>query len=142
MSDLQTGFDVILIPMFAEILMDDTSERIKDIRFSALRQLLGQLNFYKKRGYCSKLLCGIAEKKGEMIRKITSKAEQEKVLKPHIPHYNGAEFIPDEYYIPEEELICWSETSFQGSLIDVAYKRYMQVFKEVFPEESKKIFKS
>lgn len=61
-------------------------------------------------------------------------------MKPHAPHYNGAEIIPDQYHVLEEELICWSETSFQGPLIEPGYKRYMQVFSEVFPDEAKTIW--
>ena len=33
---------------------------------------------------------------------------------------------------PEEEAICWSETSLRGTLNEAGYKRYMEVFQEVF----------
>lgn len=141
-NTLESDYFLSLIPILAEIICEDIPDRIRELRFSALRQLQGHLRFYEERGYCSKLLCGIAQKKGEMILKITSKAEMEKLMKPHAPHYNGAEFVPDEYNIPEEELICWSETSFIGPLNNAGYKRYMQVFSEVFPEESKTLLQS
>ena len=35
---------------------------------------------------------------------------------PKAPYYNGAEFITDEYHIPEEELIAWSQTSLKAWL--------------------------
>ena len=136
----KTDYVIHLVPILAEIICEDVTDRVRELHFSAYKKLHAHLNFYKERGYCQKLLCGIAEKKGNLILEITSKAEMERLMKPHAPHYNGAEFIPDRYHIPEEELICWSETSFQGPLIDAGYKRYMEVFKEIFPEEAKSIF--
>lgn len=65
---------------------------------------------------------------------ITSKTEMEKMLNPHCPTYNGNEFIPDKYNIPEEELICWSQTSLKAPLNDAGFKRFMEVFKLVLPD--------
>ena len=65
----------------------------------------------------------------------------EKVLKPHCPHYDGVKFIPDTYNVPEEELICWSETSFLAPIKEAGYKRYMEVFKSVVPEKSKQLLR-
>lgn len=132
----------LLLNILAEIICEDASDRVRELHFSAYKELWAQLKYYEKRGYCPKLLCGIAEKKGKMLLKITSKVEMKKLMKPHIPHYNGAEFIPDAYYVPEEELICWSEASFVAPLNHVGCKRYTQVVSEVFTEESQEIFKS
>lgn len=138
----ETDYVLFLIPTLAEIICEDVTDRIRKLHFSAYRLLQAHLNFYKERGYCEKLLCGIAKKKGQLILKTTSKAEVEKLIKPCVPHYNGAEFVSDEYTVPEEELICWSETSFLGPLNHIAYKRYMRVFGEVFPNDAKKLFPS
>ena len=70
--------------------------------------------------------------------KTTTKTEMERVMTPKAPHYNGAQFITDEYHIPEEEMIAWSQVSLKGPLIEAGYKRYMELFKEFFPEESQK----
>lgn len=134
-------FDVILIPFMTEILMDEsTSDTVKDLRLNALGQLRAYLSRYARLGYIPELLFAIAEKKGKLITEISSKTEMEKMLKPHCPRYNGANFVPDNYCIPEEELICWSETSLRGPLNDVGFKRYMELFKSVFPEYAE-IFK-
>lgn len=136
----KTDYVLFLVPILAEIICEDVTDRVRELHYQAYKKLHAHLNFYKERGYCEKLLCGIAQKKGTLILEITSKSEMDKLMKPHAPHYNGAEFITDRYHIPEEELICWSETSFQGPLVEVGYKRYMQVFKEIFPDEAKTIF--
>ena len=137
-----SDYEIILIPILAEIICEEVTDRIRELHFSAYMRLQAHLKFQEQRGFCQKLLCGIAEKKGNMILKTTSKAEMEKLMKPHPPHYNGAEFVPDEYNIPEEELICWSETSFLGPLNHIAYERYMKVFSEIFPEEAKKVLQT
>ena len=42
------------------------------------------------------------------------------------------EFITSKYCIPEEEMIMWSCTSLKAPLNEAGFKRYMQLFKEVF----------
>lgn len=41
------------------------------------------------------------------------------------------------YYVEEEELMLWSETSQRGSLISAGYDRYMELFKKLLPEKAK-----
>lgn len=72
------------------------SDKVRVIRFDALKRLQAILAFYKDRGYMEELLDGIAEKKCQMIMSVTSKTEMEKVLKPHCPHYDGVKFISYE----------------------------------------------
>lgn len=129
-------FKLAIIPHIAELITQEgVTDSVRELRWDALMQLTRQLNYYKSRGYIDRLLYAIAEKKGAMIMGTTSKTEMEKVLKPHCPHYNGNEFFPDKYNVPEEELICWGETSLRSPLNTAGYKRYMEVFKSVYPEE-------
>ena len=129
--------DIALIPYFAELICDERKpEKVLALQFDALRQLGAILRFYEERGYQDRLVIAIGEKKADMILAATSKAAMEKVLKPSCPHYTGAGFIPGEYSVPEEELICWSETSLRGPLTSHATKRYMALFREVFPEQA------
>ena len=65
--------------------------------------------------------------------------EMEKLLKPSCPHYYGGRFTPGEYHIPEEELIGWSEASLRTPLNSAGYQRYMELFKQVLPEESRRL---
>ena len=116
------------------------SDKVRIIRFDVIKRLQSILAFYRKRGYRSELLCGIAEKKCRMILSTSSKEKMDRVLKPRCPRYDGNKFIPDEYNVPEEELIAWSETSAVAPLNSAGQKRYEEVFKEVFPELSKELF--
>ena len=132
------GYIIALIPYFAEIIAADCmTDKDRLNRFTALRVLQGQLARYKEFGYDARLLFAIAEKKGALILKASTKAELEKLKSPRCPHFDGNKFIPDESWVPEEELICWSETSLQGPLNEYGFKRYMELFRMVFPEESK-----
>ena len=132
---------LIVVSYFAEVLADDTiTDKVAMLRLAALRKLMGQLYRYKERGFAESLLCVVAKKKGELILETSSKTELERVLVPRAPHYDGNRFIPDEYSIPEEELIAWCETSMQGPLTPEGTKRYMELFEMIFPEEASKIF--
>ena len=127
-------WEPMLIEYFAEIMTSGESDRIKELRLYALTTVRQQLLAYQGLGIIQRLLMAIAEKKCKFIMEITSKTEMEKMLKPHCPTYNGKEFIPDKYHIPEEELICWSQTSLQAPLNGAGFKRYMEVFKLVLPD--------
>ena len=134
--------DVILIPYFAEVIVGDKPEKVQSLQFTALRQLQARLHWYSERGYQDKLINAIAEKKSEMIMRTTTKAEMEKVLHAPAPHYTGAGFVTDQYCVPDEELIGWSETSLRGPLIPAGLKRYMELFKLVFPEETHSVMEA
>lgn len=127
-------WELIIAQTLAELLLSDKSDKIKELRISALQTLRNQLKYYKELGIIDRLLTAIAEKKCKFLMELTSKTEIEKMLKSHCPTYNGNEFIPDKYHIPEEELICWSQTSLQATLNGAGFKRYMEVFKLVLPD--------
>ena len=127
-------WELIIAQTLAELLLYDKSDKVKELRMSALQTLRKQLNYYKELGFIDRLLTAIAEKKCKFLMEITSKTEMEKMLKPHCPTYNGNEFIPDKYHIPEEELIGWSQASLEAPLNDAGFKRYMEVFKSVLPD--------
>lgn len=131
----------IVVSYFAEVLTDDTiPDKVARLRLAALRKLMGQLYRYKERGFDESLLCAIAEKKGKLIIKTTSKVEMERVMIPMPPHFDGNRFIPDKYSIPEEELIVWSESSLKGPLIPEAFDRFSKLFKIIYPEKAKIFF--
>ena len=132
--------EVSMIMHFAELITKEgIPPRVQELQFTALQELQAQLQYYAKHGYHKRLITGIAKKKGAMILKTTSKADMDRVMHPRPPHYNGTEFVPDEFSIPEEELICWSETSLRAPLNSAGLKRYMALFKEIFPQESETV---
>lgn len=123
----------------AEIIMAAIPDQTKNLRFLAVLKLQGYLHQYEQHGYMPKLIHAIAEKKCRMIGTITTESEMEKLLKPSCPHYYGGRFTPGEYHIPEEELIGWSEASLRTPLNSAGYQRYMELFKQVLPEESRRL---
>ena len=131
------NIDVVLILIFVQVIMGERTDKVLALQFSALRELQVILHYYEQRGYSAELIGAIAEKKGQMIITTTTKAEMEKVLHPPAPYYNASVFVADKYLIPEEELICWSETSLRGPLIKPALKRYLELFQQFYPDEAK-----
>ncbi|MEY8389850.1 hypothetical protein D3Z47_02275 [Lachnospiraceae bacterium] len=137
---MKNDFVDAILPYYAEIIAGDIPDRIRELRFLGIRRLQSYLGHYQKLGYAEKLLYAIAEKKGRLICSVSSRTEMEKLLKPRCPHYDGNKFISDEFCIPEEELICWSETSLQAPLNEAGFRRYMELFSQVFPTEYGQIF--
>lgn len=133
----EPDFTVVMIPYFAEVIAADISDSIRMLRFDAMKRVQSYLHHYENLGYMPKLLCAIAEKKCKYIMAVTTKADVEQIVKPCCPHYDGNRFIPGQYSILEEEMICWSETSLKAPLNSEACKRYLELFKQVLPEESK-----
>lgn len=133
----ESDFTVVMIPYFAEVIACDIPDSIRALRFEAMKRVQNYLRHYEKLGYMSKLLCAIAEKKCEHIMAVTTKADVEQIVKPCCPHYDGNKFIQGPYSVPEEEMICWSETSLKVPLNSEACKRYRELFQKLLPEESR-----
>ena len=108
---MKDDFMDVLIPYYAEIITGDMPDKTRELRFSAIRTLQGYLCYYQKLGY------------------------MEKLLKPRCPHYDGNKFVPDAFCVPEEELICWSETSLKAPLNEAGFCRYMELFSQILPAE-------
>lgn len=123
----------------AEIITADIPDKLRLLRFNAIRELQTYLRHYQSLGYMPKLIYAIADKKCTLINTLTTKDEMERLIKPRCPRYDGNRFIPDELGIPEEEAICWSEASLRAPLNGAAFERYMEVFRQVLPAEGKSI---
>lgn len=132
--------DVSLALAYAELLMsEELKQSVWELRLMGLRQLQTQLTYYEKLGYNRSLLEAISEKKSQIVLRVSSQTELDKVIRPQALRFDGSKLIPDEHSIPEEELICWCETSLRGPLNEYGFHRYMEVFRQVFPESSKEI---
>lgn len=135
LNNANCEFEIILIQTFVEIMFDEkAADDIKSLRFNGLIKLSNYLQYYKSLGYVENLINEIAAKKAKMIMQVKSKSEMDKILKPSCPYFNGSQFIPNEYNVIEEELICWSETSLRAPLSEIGFKRYIELFNIVFPE--------
>ena len=134
---MKDEFTIVMLPYFAELIVADMPDSVRNLRFDAMRQVQDYLHHYEVLGYMPGFLCVIAEKKCRYIMAAATKADMEQIIKPHCPYYDGNRFIPGPYSIPEEEMICWSETSKKEPLTSVGLGRYLELFHQVFPEESK-----
>ncbi len=134
-------YEVQLLMAFSEIITSDNiSNRVRQLRLSALNQLYARLKSYDEHMYLERLVCAIAEKKCAMILKATTKKDMEKIVGIPKSHYNGGRYTPDEFSVPEEELICLSQTSLYSSLSPEAMRRYEELFKMFFPKEYEKVW--
>lgn len=134
-----SDYDIILLPYIAEIIASDQlTDDQRELQLRAIFRLRSILKYYANRHYLSKLINAIAEKKGAMILKVTSKTEMKLVLQPDCPRYDGNRFITGKYNVPEEELIAWSEVSLNagGPLCSYACERYKELFISILPEYS------
>ncbi len=138
-SSINISVDFILADLISHIICDEMSDKERTLRFEGVTRLKRIIDAYSREMYDSRLLIGIAEKNGKMLLAAKSKTEVEAIVNPKASHFDGNKFIPDKYSVPKEELIAWSVTSLKGPLVPVASKRYIEVFAEVFPEESKRI---
>lgn len=135
----EAEFDFVTAYFLGIIIAEDASDTVRINRFEAFQKMRGYLKHYQERGFPLGLILGIMVRKGYMILCATTKKEMEGIVIPKAPRYDGSKFVPGEYFVPQEELICWSETSLIAPLNSVGVKRYMEVFKMVYPEKFKKV---
>ena len=81
-----SDYDIILLPYIAEIIASDQlTDGQRELQLCAIFKLRSILKYYANRRYLSKLINAIAEKKGAMILKVTSKTEMKEDLKCRKP---------------------------------------------------------
>ncbi len=134
-NSLSFEIDFILIEAISKVIVGDMKDNVRLYRFEALQKLRGILNFYSNLGYMDELISRIAEKKVALILSSTNKSDFTQILRPRPPAYDGNKFVPGPFNVPEEELICWSQTSLQAPLNHIGFERYIEVFKSCFPEK-------
>lgn len=135
----QNNFEVILSKESSAIMAQEMPERVKELRLSVISEMRKHLSRYARLGYMPELLCAIAEKKCAKLKTISTKEDARRLSTPRCPAYTGNGFAQDNLIVPEEELICWSETSLLAPLNEAGLKRYMELFRQVLPEKSKEI---
>lgn len=124
-----------------KILEDDRKEdHLKEAIVKALLEVKKKASGEAERGILFDLVLGMAQKKSRIIREAESISQLKEMVKPCGPYCSGGEFRPGPYHVPEEELLIWSELSLEMVLNSAGYKRYAQLFMELFPEEGETIF--
>ncbi len=129
-------YEVVILNAIATVLVDNTClDKVRELRLSALRNVLGILKHYEGDIYDSeKLLLPIALQKSQWILVATTKKDMDDIVKPPRPVYNGNGFTVGPFATAEEECILWSQTSLKGPLIPAGQKRFMELFKQLYPE--------
>ena len=120
-----TDYRQIIATALLETAASNRAKGVKSLQVCAFAELERVLNRYAGRGYAPTLLYAIASKKAGWIMEAASKKEIQAILNPPAPRYDGNKFYPDKYMPPEEEAICWSETSLCAPLNKAGLKRYM-----------------
>ena len=64
----------------------------------------------------------------------------DKVMSTQPPTFDGNKFLPDQYNVPEEEIILWAETSLQAPLNLMGFARYKELFEMLFPDQALEVF--
>jgi hypothetical protein len=102
---------------------------------AAFIQLLKLIRYYNSEGFQDDLLQTIVDKKTNFICNAVSKSELNEILEPPKVHYDYNKISPvGKFHILEEELIYWSMTTAKVPLVEYGYDRYLEVFKQIFPD--------
>ena len=124
-----------------QVLEDERKEeRLKKAIMEALLGIKRKASGEAERGILFELVLGMAQKKSRIICEAESISQLKEMVKPCEPYWNGGEFKTGPYHVPEEELLIWSEISLEMVLNDAGYRRYAELFMELFPEEGEEIF--
>jgi len=82
----------------------------------------------------------IIQKKIAFIKAATEISDIYEILQPPKVQRIGYEVCAvGRYAIPEEELFLWAQLIPNTQLIEPAMERYRKLFREIFPDEAKKI---
>lgn len=127
----------IVAQAFTDIEFDNLSpEKVKKLRKESVSRLLPFILEYNRQGFLWGLIKTVFEKKIDFIMTATTKQEMDEIIKPSLPFYNYAAFVPkSSYHVEEEELILWSIASLQSVLKPEAVKRFQYLFQKLTKEE-------
>lgn len=122
---------------FTNIEFDNLSpEKVKKLRKESVSRLLPFILEYNRQGFLWSLIKTVFEKKIDFIMTAATKQEMDEIIKPSLPSYNYAAFVPkSSYHVEEEELILWSIASLQSVLKPEATERFKYLFKKLTKEE-------
>ena len=107
-------------------------DTVRAAKLEAVSKVLQRISFYRSRGFLPHLIHCVFAKKMKMISEATTVKDLRVVSDVPKPHYNGNRVIPSDFSVPEEEIMIWSLTSELGPLNDAGFRRYMELFEELF----------
>ena len=107
-------------------------DTVRAAKLEAVSKVLQRISFYRSRGFLPHLIHCVFAKKMKMISEATTVKDLRAVSDVPKPHYNGNRVIPSDFSVPEEEIMIWSLTSELGPLNDAGFRRYMELFEDLF----------
>lgn len=116
------------------------TEELKKAIVQALLEVKRKASCEAENGILFYLVLGMAQKKSRIICEAESISQLKQMMKPCQPYWSNGKFKQGPYHVPEEELLIWSELSLEAVLSADGYKRYAELFMELFPGEGEKIF--
>lgn len=119
-----------------ETLLDEGLNVVaQKLRIKALREVIPIGYAYRDEFHNEALAVVICKKKIAFLMDAATQKETQDILSPPNVRYDGNKVRPaNQYVIPEEELLLWSLTSLRGPLVEAGFRRFEELFMEVFPE--------
>lgn len=116
-------------------------DTVRAAKLEAVSKVLQRISFYRSRGFLPHLIHCVFAKKMKMISEATTVKDLRAVSDVPKPHYNGNRVIPSDFSVPEEEIMIWSLTSELGPLNNAGFRRYMELFEELFGIDEETLMK-
>lgn len=112
------------------------SEKLRELRLAGQRMVYPYVQKLHDGFIRMDVIMTIVEAKLGFMCTAKSKKDVERILSPPKIHYDGrGVWAEPEFYVPAEEMLIWSETSFIAPLNDAGYRRYMKLFRDFFGDE-------
>lgn len=115
----------------------DPEDKLLWEKFTTVLSFIPRINAYLAEGLDEPhLIRPLAMKKIAQIKAAASRMQLDEIMaKPNVRYrYDGSYRPVSQYTLPEEELIGWMATTLRTPLPDAAYRRYFELFTQVFPE--------
>lgn len=132
MSSSTLDLDMLIVTMDF-----DPEDKLLWEKFATVLEFIPRINAYLAEGLDeTHLIRPLAMKKIAQIKAAASRKQLTEIMaKPNVrSHYDGTYRPVSQYTLPEEELIGWMATTLQVPLPDAGYRRYFELFAQIFPE--------
>lgn len=113
-----------------------------NLRLKALDRMNRDVQNLAKCGFGEKIVLGIARKKAALIMRLVCDSEADLILSEPCPRYDGEKYVsgvPEEYFVPEEEIVYWTTLSTLRVLGGEENRRLAEVSAMIFPAEAREI---
>ena len=131
-----------IIQQYREERLKSKDSYILNLRLKALNRLNKNVRALAEDGFDIRIVLGITRKKTEIISHIVCDSEAEILALDSCPRYDGEKYVsgvPEEYFVPEEEIVHWTTLSTLRILNKEENLRFNEVMSVIDPEETRNI---